>query len=54
MNKASLLLFNFMLLNFDLLHYSSGRFILVEVDKKENAMSKSETGKANTIVGLHF
>ena len=48
MSKALLLLFNFMLLNFDLIHHSSGRFILVEVDNKETAMSNSEIGKTNT------
>ena len=48
MNSALFLLINQIFFSFVFLHQSSGRFILIEVNKKKDTTTKLETGKSDT------
>ena len=48
MNSALFLLINQIFFNFVFLHQSSGRFILIEVNKKKDTTTKLETSKSDT------
>ena len=54
MKNAVLLLLNLMFFNFGFLQISVGKFILVEVDQKENAMAKSGTGNIYWNINNHL
>ena len=54
MKNAVLLLLNLMFFNFGFLQNSFGKFILVEVDQKENAMAKSGAGNIYWNIDIHF